>query len=44
MLSMVDILRYDSSITAVLLGGEREVKWGVGSGRMFFVPVLGFLL
>ena len=42
MLSMVDILCYDSSITAVLLGGEQEGAWGVGSGRSFFVPVFRF--
>ena len=42
MQSMVNILCDDSSITAVLLGGERVGAWGVGSGRSFFVPVFVF--
>ena len=41
MLSMVDILRYDSSITAVLLGGSERVRGGwAQEGRfcaVFFV-------
>ena len=42
MLSMVDILRYNSNITAVSLGGEQEDVWGVGSGWLFFLPVFVF--
>ena len=44
MLSMVDILRYNSNITAVSLGGEQEVVWWGGLGMVVFFAGFCFLL
>ena len=44
MLSMVNILRYDSSIIAVLLGGGVRGCVRGGLGKFVFVPVFVFLL
>ena len=44
MLSMVDIICYDSSITAVLLGGRARGCVGGGLGKVVFVPLFGFFV